>query len=464
MVADCLSRLPLPNEINCDFDFEPETVAAITTLLSAVPVAEFEAECSSCPELIKLRHYIEHGWPTTSKALHPDMSRYFPIRNELSILDSYVLRGPHRLIVPLNLRSRLVTLAHDGHQGIVRTKQRLRELYWWPRMDSQVQSTVATCVTCQLNDKSARTTHAPLIPVDYPVGPWQKLGIDVVGPFDIGPVSCRFAITLIDYHSKWPEVAFAPHVTASTINCFLRSVFSQKGNPLEIVTDNGPQFLSTEFKLFLQERDVKHIRTSIYHPEGNGAVERWNKVLKETILTAERERAPWTSFIADFVQTYRATPHATTGISPFELMFGRKMRTKLTILPKCNENPAMTKLKTKVMQQQRKMKVYLDTKRKAKTPGLKEGDFVRVRKPVHVKKGKSKFSNPMQIVRRKGTHSFELSDGRTWDVSHLAPLNTEFTQAPEHVDQSTPTPSGSSNNQVEGRCRRKPVWLKDYVT
>lgn len=72
------------------------------------------------------------------------------------------------------------------------------------------------------------------------------------------------------------------------------------------------------------------------------------------------------------------------------------MRTKLTIFPKCNLNSAMGKLKTKVMQNQREMKAYLDTKRKAKTLGLKEGDFVRVRK------GKSKFSNPMQIVRRKG--------------------------------------------------------------
>jgi len=105
------------------------------------------------------------------------------------------------------------------------------------------------------------------------------------------------------------------------------------------------------------------------------------------------------------------------------------------------------------MQNQRKMKAYLDTTRKAKTPGLKEGDFVRVRKPVHVRKGKSKFSNPMQIVRKKGKHSFELSDGRTWDMSHLAPFHPEVTQVPEHSEQSTSTASpGRGTNQLEGRC------------
>lgn len=80
-------------------------------------------------------------------------------------------------------------------------------------MDSLVQSTNATCVTCQHNDKTARTTHAPLIPVEYPAGPGQKLGIDVVGPFEICPVSSRYAFTLIDYHSKWLKTAFIPHVT-----------------------------------------------------------------------------------------------------------------------------------------------------------------------------------------------------------------------------------------------------------
>lgn len=104
-------------------------------------------------------------------------------------------------------------------------------------------------------------------------------------------VSCRYAITLIDYHSKWPEVAFSPHVTVSIVTSFLRSVFSQKGNPLETVDLSS---YSSEFKHFLQERDIKHIHTSIYHLEGNGAVELWNKVLKDAGLTVEKERAPWT--------------------------------------------------------------------------------------------------------------------------------------------------------------------------
>ncbi len=184
-------------------------------------------------------------------------------------------------------------------------------------MDAQVQSVIATCVPCQLNDKTTRTAPAPMTSVPLPDGPWQKLALDIVGPFETGPADCKFAVTMVDYYSKWPEVCFAPQCTTATVIRFMSTVFSQKGNPITVVTDNGPQFISSELSSFLKERDIQHIRTTIYHPEGNGAVERLNRVLKESILTAEREKAPWKAHIMEFLQVYRATPHATTGISPF---------------------------------------------------------------------------------------------------------------------------------------------------
>ena len=160
-------------------------------------------------------------------------------------------------------------------------------------MDALVQSVIAACVSCQMNDKTAKTNPAPMTPVPLPQGPWQKLALDIVGPFETGPVDYKFAITMTDYYSKWPEVCFAPRCTTATVITFMRSVFSQKGNPVSVVTDNGQQFTSSELASFLKERDIQHIRTTIYHPEGNGAVERLNRVLKESILTAQRENAPW---------------------------------------------------------------------------------------------------------------------------------------------------------------------------
>lgn len=91
-----------------------------------------------------------------------------------------ILRGENRVVVPVSLCSTLVKLAHETHQGLVRTKQRLREWYWWPKMDLLVQSVISTCLTFQLNDKTAKTAPAPLQPVELPDGPGQKLGLDIV--------------------------------------------------------------------------------------------------------------------------------------------------------------------------------------------------------------------------------------------------------------------------------------------
>ncbi|KAL2098371.1 hypothetical protein ACEWY4_007578 [Coilia grayii] len=159
-------------------------------------------------------------------------------------------------------------------KGIVRTKQRLRELYWWPGMDTDVQAAIKSCVTCAQHDKTAVVKAAPLTPVSLPDGAWEKLAIDIVGPYLHAPPDCRYAITLVDYYSKWPEVAFTSDVTCSSVIKFLSTVFGREGNPLELVTDNGSLFISSELESFLASRDIKHLRSSVYYLQCNGEVER----------------------------------------------------------------------------------------------------------------------------------------------------------------------------------------------
>lgn len=99
--------------------------------------------------------------------------------------------------------------------------------------------------------------------------------MDIVGPFEHATYNCRFAVTLTDYYSKWPEVAFAPSVSTETVLGFLSSVFGRYGDPDSLITDNGPQFTLAEFSLFLTERGKSHIRSSVYHPAAKGEVERF---------------------------------------------------------------------------------------------------------------------------------------------------------------------------------------------
>ncbi|KAJ8356711.1 hypothetical protein SKAU_G00195050 [Synaphobranchus kaupii] len=235
--ADCLPRLPLPACSEPPVDVEPEFVAMLSTALSALPVSEFEAACADCPELSALRSQINKGWPPSVKAVSSELTPYYRLRNELSVKDTLVFRGS-RLVAPISLRTVLVALAHESHPGVVRTKQRLRDLYWWPHLDALVLSTIASCQPCQLNDKTATPHAAPLQPVPLPDGPWRKLGMDIVGPFEIAKWDCKYAITLTDYYSKWPEVAFTPSVTTADVTAFLTTVFARHGLPECITTDH----------------------------------------------------------------------------------------------------------------------------------------------------------------------------------------------------------------------------------
>ncbi|RXN33780.1 meprin A subunit beta-like protein [Labeo rohita] len=73
-------------------------------------------------------------------------------------------------------------------------------LYWWPGIDCLVKEYIQACQLCLSSDKTANTSAAPLQPVPFPSTPWDKVAVDVVGPFDTAVWDCRYALTLIDYH------------------------------------------------------------------------------------------------------------------------------------------------------------------------------------------------------------------------------------------------------------------------
>ncbi|KAL0172252.1 hypothetical protein M9458_032563, partial [Cirrhinus mrigala] len=371
VTADCLSRLPLPTCVDTDSAIEPDMVAFLSAEPRAFSLEEFSKECAACPELSALRQQLLTGWPKNKKTLSPELAPYFHIRDELAAQDSLVFRGPYRLVAPVSLLGALIKLAHQGHQGIVRTKQRLRDLYWWPGMDHATQSAITSCQLCQAHDKSAKIHTPPLQPVPLPAAPWLKVGFDIVGPFELGTWDCRYALTLVHYYSKWPEIAFTSNVTADTVTDFLATTFSWFGNPVEIVTDTGVQFTSLTFAEFLTSRNIKHVRTSLYFPQANGAVECMNHVLKDCVQTASLEGKPWKTSVRDFLLHYRTTLHATTGVAPSELLLGRQLRTNLNILPTRLAACTDATVRARVHARQSQVKTYTDIKCAAKPSVLR---------------------------------------------------------------------------------------------
>ena len=425
-VADGLSRLPASTQAPAED--EQLMVAAITdrvTRKSAVTRDDIRSACAIDAVLIALCEQIERGWTARSKDCPADLLPFYRARHELTVADGLVFRG-ERIVVPSSLRAHLLEQAHESHPGIVRTKQRLRELFWWPGMDVSAEKMVKSCDVCDAADKSAKTRHIHLQPVPFPEKPWSKLGIDFIGPLEGGGPGRSYAIVMTDYYSKWPEVAFCSHPSSRAVIDFMETIAAREGYPEELVSDNGTAFTSREFTEYLKEVGVKHIRVTPYHPRGAGAVERFNRVLKGALQVASFQGQDWVLAVRQFLLQYRTTPHATTGQSPAELLRGRQLRTPLRAAADDHHQMVTdNKVRTKVEGQQAKQKSYWDSKYSARENTFKVGDCVRYRLMPRPRKGRPRFSKPLMIVQARGGHSFKLSDDTLVHGERLVRANPE---------------------------------------
>ena len=137
-------------------------------------------------------------------------------------------------------------------------------------------------------------------------------------------------LVIIDTHSKWLEVLPVNNVTTVTTIEQLLNVFTTHGLPNTIVSDNGSIFTSDEFSNFIKQNGIEHIPTSPYHPASNGLAERSVQTFKMGLkrITEGSLQAR----LNKFVFQYRLTPQTTNGLSPAELMFGRRLRSHLDLL------------------------------------------------------------------------------------------------------------------------------------
>ena len=200
-----------------------------------------------------------------------------------------------------------------------------RSYMWWPGMDGDLENLAKSCTVCQAV-KSAPSA-APLHPWLWPDQPWQRIHIDYAGPF-----RGKMFLLLIDAHSKWPEIFEMASTTSGSTIAMLRRVFAAYGLPEHLVSDNGPQFTSTEFREFLRSNRVKHIQTAPYHPASNGAVERLVQTFKQAMKAGEQDGFTLQHQLQNFLITYCSTPHATTGQSLASLFLGRPLCTRFDLL------------------------------------------------------------------------------------------------------------------------------------
>ena len=153
---------------------------------------------------------------------------------------------------------------------------------------------------------------APLQSWVWPAQPWKRVHIDFAGPYQ----GSMFLVA-VDAHSKWPEVHIMKETTTAKTIEILRKMFAAFGLPEQLVTDNGPQFVSEDFAAFTESNGIRHIRCAPYHPASNGLAERFVQSLKMNLKSTLNSGLSLSQRVSNYLFTNRSTPHATTGVSPY---------------------------------------------------------------------------------------------------------------------------------------------------
>ena len=177
--------------------------------------------------------------------------------------------------------------------------------------------------TCQLFRNSPPS--APIHPWHFPDHPWSRIHIDFVGPF-LG----KMFFVIIDAHSKWMEIhTMASGTNASATIEKLRQTFAIFGLPQELVSDNAPGFASQSFQMFMFENGIKHIKAALCHPASNGLADRAVQTFK---IRMKKLSGPLETKLSRFLFAYHTTPQTSTGLAPAQLMFSRRLCTRLDLL------------------------------------------------------------------------------------------------------------------------------------
>lgn len=356
--------------------------------------------------------------------------------------EGYVLRGgilyfrpeggrEEQLVVPSQLHSRVMTMGHSipwaGHLGLPKTYARISARFFWPSLYKDVHNFCKACEECQLTSKY-RASPYPLQPLPCIDVPFSRIAIDIVGPLERTQTGFKYILVICDYATRYPEAFPLRKISARPIAQALLQLFSRVGIPKEIITDQGTAFLSKSLKQVYGVLGIKGIKTTPYHPQTDGLVERFNQTLKSMLRKFVAENGKdWDRWLPYLLFAYREVPQASTGFSPFELLFGWPVRGPLDVLREAWEGPQtpetqsilahvlkmrekmerMTELVRANMEKaQTRQKTWYDQKARQRT--LVPGQKVLLLLPTSESKLLAKWQGPYKVIRQMGPATYEI--------------------------------------------------------
>ena len=242
-----------------------------------------------------------------------------------------------QVIVPKKARRSILYACHDmktsGHLGVTTTVSKIKQKFYWPGLQSDVRSYIAGCDACSKRKGPIPSKRAPMQIVRSGF-PMERIAIDILGEIPETPRGNKYIVVIGDYFTKWTEALPIPNMEACTVaKVLVENVLCRFGIPQVIHSDQGRQFESNLFQEMCKLLGIHKTRTTPYHPQSDGMVERFNRTLAAMLsaYVSENHR-DWDEQLPYVTMAYRSTEHETTGMSPNMLMFGREVSTPLDLV------------------------------------------------------------------------------------------------------------------------------------
>ena len=407
-------------------DSQEVTVEARPARLATTNVTDWKQEQKEDPVLYQVDKHLRVPCETFKAALHQVLDKkataaYVKAKEQLLIKNSLLYQKTwqgqaheivFQFVVPQRHRGTTLDGCHQevAHQGQCHSTALMQECFWWPGMTRDLRNRIKKCSRCRKYE--AAPPVAPMKPLACR-GPGELLHVDFTSieetvPLKEDPV-IHNVLVLQDHFSKYIVAYVVKDQTARTAAETLRNgYFGLFGAPAYLVSDQGKAFTGHVITHLCELYGMQKLRTSPYHAQTNGQVERMNQMIIHMIGKLEEDRkACWSEHLPELLLAYNATCSAVTRYSPYCLLFGRRLRIPVDYLfPALLDSPHQTKMEVSVVAMQKRLKEaftvarhltseevarqcrYYD--RKAGAIALQPGDIVMVRTDGFVGKRKVK--------------------------------------------------------------------------
>lgn len=367
--SDALSRAYVKTPYKTDLDGEEEVEVYVDMVMSNMQVSDeklesIKMETSKDGQLQILKNVILQGFPSNKSNCSREIIEYWNIRDELSYVEGLIMKGS-KIIIPKTLRKQMLQKIHAGHLGIEKCRRRAREVMYWPGMYQSITDMVKSCSVCLKHQP--KQPAQPLNPHPVTNYPWEKLGVDLCS------LEGENYLVMCDYFSNYPEVGKLRSTSSESVISAMKYVFAGQGIPAVVFSDNGSQFSSVEFRKFAKEYEFSHETSSPTYARSNGLVE---SCVKRVKMLLKKSKEDGSDFYLGLL-AYRSAP-LECGLSPAELLKGRKIRSNLPISGKQLKLKKFDKYKKCFREKKVKQKVNFDKNTKD-LANLSTGETVRIR-------------------------------------------------------------------------------------